>query len=133
LVSSAFCSPSGKARKRSSTRCSFLQGFLPPLLEAPRAGARLEVLDVAEEHGHEHGGRSLQRGRVMSISPTPRMPYFRASLNCVSRLTPTASLGSLLRNTLIVDVPQKRHHLRIRADRVCYVHEREPHLRRDVA
>src|SRR3954447_20134226 len=28
-------------------------GLLPPLLEAPLAGARLEVLDVAEDHRHE--------------------------------------------------------------------------------
>src|ERR1039457_3693489 len=32
--------------------------LLPPLLEAPLAGARLEVLDVAEDHRHERGGRS---------------------------------------------------------------------------
>src|SRR3712207_7567611 len=30
-----------------------LQGLLPPLLEAPPAGAGLEVLDVAEDQGHE--------------------------------------------------------------------------------
>ena len=29
--------------------------LLSPLLEAPLAGARLEVLDVAEDHGHERG------------------------------------------------------------------------------
>src|ERR1035437_5056595 len=33
-----------------------LAGLLPPLLEASLAGARLEVLDVAEDHGHERGG-----------------------------------------------------------------------------
>ena len=49
--------------------------LLPPLLEAPLAGARLEVPDVAEDHGTSVVGRSLQRGRVMSISPTQRMPY----------------------------------------------------------
>src|SRR5207244_8073209 len=30
--------------------------LLPPLLEALLAGARLEVLDVAEDHGYERGG-----------------------------------------------------------------------------
>ena len=33
-----------------------LPGLLPALLEAPLAGARLEVLDVAEDHGHERRG-----------------------------------------------------------------------------
>jgi hypothetical protein len=33
-----------------------LPGLLTPLLEAPLAGARLEVLDVAEEDGYERGG-----------------------------------------------------------------------------
>src|SRR6202011_1514993 len=33
-----------------------LPGLLPALLEAPLAGARLEVLDVAEDQGHERGG-----------------------------------------------------------------------------
>src|SRR5437763_11059644 len=31
-------------------------GRLPPLLEASPAGARLEVLDVAQDHGYERGG-----------------------------------------------------------------------------
>src|ERR1019366_8148765 len=56
LASSAFGSPSGKARKRASSSCSFLQASSPlapePLLPAPR----LEVLDVAQDHGHERGG-----------------------------------------------------------------------------
>src|SRR5205814_10709799 len=30
--------------------------LLPPLLKALLAGARLEVLDVADDHGHDRGG-----------------------------------------------------------------------------
>src|SRR4029453_10047314 len=32
-----------------------LPGLLPPCREAPLPGARLEVLDVAEDQGHERG------------------------------------------------------------------------------
>src|ERR1700686_39206 len=67
LASSALRSPSGRARTRSSSSCSLFQASCrprllfsrrlpPPLLEAPLAGARLEVLDVAEEHRQECGG-----------------------------------------------------------------------------
>ncbi len=49
--------------------------ILPALLEAPPAGTRLEVLDVVEDRGTSVVGRSFQRGRAMSISPTQRMPY----------------------------------------------------------
>ena len=55
LASSAFRSPSGKARKRSNGSCPS-SSLLPPLLEAPLAGARLEVIDVAEDHGQQRGG-----------------------------------------------------------------------------
>ena len=40
-------------------------------------------------------GRSLQRGLVMSISPTPRMPYLSSQARMASRASrPPASLGS---------------------------------------
>src|SRR3954451_11382201 len=56
LVSSALRAPSGRARNRSSTSCSLRPRLLPPPLEAPRAGPRLEVLDVGEDQGHERRG-----------------------------------------------------------------------------
>ena len=45
---------------------------------------------------------------------------------------PPASVGQLVQEALVLDVLQKGHHLRMRADHVGDVQERQPHLRRDV-
>ena len=45
---------------------------------------------------------------------------------------PPASVGQLVQEALVLDVLEKRHHLRMRADHVRDVEERQPHLRRDV-
>src|SRR3712207_7509674 len=39
---------------------------ISPALEAPRAGARLEILDVAEDHGHECGRADRKSTRLNS-------------------------------------------------------------------
>ena len=78
-------------------------------------------------------GRSLQRGLVMSISPTQRMPYLSSQARMASRASrPPASLGSSSRKPSSSTCSQERHHLRMRADHVGDVQERQPHLRRDV-
>ena len=78
-------------------------------------------------------GRSLQRGLVMSISPTQRMPYLsRQASDGVARFPPARELRQLVQEALVLDVLQERHHLRMRADHVRDVQERQPHLRRDV-
>jgi hypothetical protein len=78
--------------------------LLPPLLEAPRAGARLEVLDVAEDHGHERGGvlagrspasRRGQRARNLDL-PAPPSSAMRAV---------TMRTGALGRLELITQIP----------------------------
>ena len=45
---------------------------------------------------------------------------------------PPSSVGQLVEEAVVLDVLQKRHHLRMRADHVRDVQERQPHLRRDV-
>ena len=45
---------------------------------------------------------------------------------------PPASFGQLVQEALVLDVLQKGHHVRMRADHVRDVQERQPHLRRDV-
>ncbi len=45
---------------------------------------------------------------------------------------PPSSLGSSLQEVLVRDVLQKCHHVRMRADHVRDVEERQPHLGRDV-
>ena len=107
--------------------------LLPPLLEAPRAGARLEVPDVAEDHGHERGGAlAPPRPRDVDLADAAHAVLVEPRRDGVSRLPPARELGQLVQEALILDVLQERHHLRMRADHVRDVQERQPHLRRDV-
>ena len=75
LVSSAFCSPSGRARRRDSTSCSFCCAFCRPCSKRRSAAPGSKSLTLSRITGTSVVGRSLQRGLVMSISPTQRMPY----------------------------------------------------------
>ena len=78
-------------------------------------------------------GRSLQRGLVMSISPTQRMPYVvEVGLDGVARFPAALERRQLVEEALVLDLLEKRHHLWMRADHVRDVEERQPHLRRDV-
>jgi hypothetical protein len=61
------------------------------------------------------------------------MPYFSSHASMASRASrPPAEPGQLVQETLVLDVVQKRHHVRMRADHVRDVQERQPHLRCDV-
>jgi hypothetical protein len=103
------------------------------LLEAPLAGARLEVLDVAEDHGHERGGAfAPARPRDVDLADAAHAVLVEVGLDGVSRFPPARELGQLVQEALVLDVLQERHHLRMRADHVRDVQERQPHLRRDV-
>src|ERR671920_2479872 len=71
--------------------------LLPPLLEAPRAGARLEVLDVAEDHGHERGGAlAPTRPRDVDLADAAHTVLFEPRLDGVSRFPPARELGQLV-------------------------------------
>jgi hypothetical protein len=60
---------------RQTQQTFLLPGFRPSLLDrrAPAPGSK--CLMLPRRMGPSMVGRSLQRGLVMSISPTPRMPY----------------------------------------------------------
>src|SRR6202035_5747287 len=66
-----------------------LPSLLPALLEAAPAGARLEVLDVAEYEGHERG-RALAptRPRDVDLADAAHAVLFEPRLHGVSRFAP---------------------------------------------
>src|SRR6478735_3266195 len=63
--------------------------LLPPLIEAPRAGARLEVLDIAEDHGNERGGTlTPTRPGDVDLADAAHAVLCEPRLDGVSRLPP---------------------------------------------
>ena len=133
LASSALRSPSGRARKRSSTSCSFAHASCRPCSKRRSTGAWLEVLDVAEDHGHERGGAfAPTRPRDVDLADAAHAVLVEEGPDGVSRLPPAGELGQLVQEVLVLDVFQEGHHLRMRADHVRDIQERQPHLRRDV-
>jgi len=126
FVSSDFCSPSAGPAIAPALP---VPSSTPPaaLLESSLAGARVEVLDIAEDHGTSVVGRSLQRGLVMSISPTQRMPYLSRKHRWRFSLRALPQSRQLVEETLVLDVCRKSHDLRMRADDVRNVQERQTH------
>ncbi|SCF95732.1 hypothetical protein GA0115255_112862 [Streptomyces sp. Ncost-T6T-2b] len=74
FVSSAFRSPSGRARSRDSTSRSAWSAFCRPCSKRRSAAPGPKFRTLSRIGGTSVAGRSLHRGRVMSISPTQRMP-----------------------------------------------------------
>src|SRR5207248_10280575 len=67
--------------------------LLPPLLEAPLAGARLEVLDVAEDDGHERGGAfAPTRPRDVDLAHAAHAVLVEVGPDGVSRFPPARQL-----------------------------------------
>src|SRR6266550_3126036 len=95
LTSSAFCSPSGRVRKRSSNSCSFAHASCRPCSNRRTPAPGSKFLMLPRSTGMSVVGRSLQRGLVMSISPTQRMPYMSRKPRIASRASrPPANAGS---------------------------------------
>src|SRR5213082_3462786 len=118
LASSAFRSPSGKTRKRSSSSCSFFQASCRPCSKR-RLGARLDVPDVAEEDGHERGGAfAPTRPRDVDLADAAHAVLVEPGPDGVARFPPARALGQLVQEALVLDVLQKSHHVRMRADHV---------------
>lgn len=74
-AASALRSPSGRARRRDRTSCSFWRAFCRPCSKRCAAAPGPKFLTLSRIRGTSVVGRSRQRGLVMSISPTQRMPY----------------------------------------------------------
>src|SRR5207253_11029072 len=71
-----------------------LPGLLPPLLEAPLAGARLEVLDVAEDHGQERSGAfAPPRPRDVDLADAAHAVLVEPGPAGLSLLPPSRALG----------------------------------------
>jgi hypothetical protein len=68
----------------------------------------------------------------MSISPAQRMPYLSSQREWRLALRRRPRVEAARPGSLVLDVLQKRHHLRMRADRIGDVEQRQAHLRRDV-
>src|SRR5437667_8040203 len=63
--------------------------LLPPLLEALLAGARLEVLDVAEDHGYERGGAfAPTRPRDVDLANAAHAVHLEEGPDGVPRIRP---------------------------------------------
>ena len=133
FVSSAFCSPSGNARKRSSSSCSFLRASCRPCSKRRCACARLEVLDVAEERA-ARASRAFAPARPRDVDLADAAHAVLSSQAWIaSRASrPPASAGQLIQEIVIVDAAAETRRPRVRADRVRDVEQRQPHLRRDV-
>ena len=133
LASSAFRSPSGRARKRSSSSCSFAQASCRPCSKRRSPAPGSKFLMLPRITGTSVVGRSLQRGlRDVDLADAAHAVLVEVGLDGVSRFPPARELGQLVQEALVLDVLQKRHHVRMRADHVRDVQERQPHLRRDV-
>src|SRR5205085_10346489 len=103
------------------------------MLESLCAGARLEVLDVAEEDGDERGGPfAPTRPGDVDLADAAHAVHIEKASNGVPRFPTTRQRGQLVQEAIIVDALQKRHYLRMRADHVGDAEECQPHLRRDV-
>src|SRR4029077_9806214 len=107
--------------------------LLAALLEAPFAGAWLEVLDVAEDHGYERGGAFAPTWpRDVDLTDAAHAVHVEVGPDGVSSFAPAIELRQSVQEAVVLDVWQKRHHVRMRTDGVCDVQKRQPHLRRDV-
>jgi hypothetical protein len=103
------------------------------LLEAPHASARLEVPDVVEDDGHERGGAfAPARSRDIDLADAPHAVLVEVGPDGVACFLPARELGQLVQEAVVVDVLQEGHDLRIRADDVGDVEQRQAHLRGDV-
>src|SRR4029078_7312526 len=80
----AFSSPSGSARRRFSTSSSFARATSSPCSKRRSPAPGSAFLTWPRISGRSVGGRSLQRGLEMSISPTQRMPYLSSQARIAS-------------------------------------------------
>jgi hypothetical protein len=68
----------------------------------------------------------------VDLAYTAHAVLVEPGLDDVSCFPPALELGQLIEEVLVLDVLQERHYLRVRADHVRDVQQRQPYLRRDV-
>src|ERR1019366_2318856 len=75
--------------------------LFPPLLEALLAGARLEVLDVAQDHRHERGGAfTPTRPRDVDLTDAAHAVLVKEGPDGVPRFPPALKLSQLVQEAL---------------------------------
>ena len=88
------------ARTRASSSCSFAHASWRPCSKRRSPAPGSKFLTLPRITGTSVVGRSLQRGLVMSISPTQRMPYLSRKARMASRASrPPASVPSSSRKS----------------------------------
>ena len=134
FASRAFCSPSGSARRRSSSSCSCSRASSRPCSKRRLPAPGSKLLTLPRISGTSVAGRSLQRGlRDVHLAGAAHPVPLQVGLDRVPCLRPRppssrARPGSRRRRRLLQELDQ----LRVRADHVGHVQEREPHLGGDV-
>src|SRR5207249_4382524 len=100
--------PVGQGPQALQQLLFLLPGLLPPLLEAPLAGARLEVPDVAEDQGQERGGAFAPAWlRDVDLADAAHAVLVEPGPDGVSRFPPARELGQLVQEAVGLDVLQK--------------------------
>jgi len=109
------------------------------LFEAPLGLAWREVPDVVEDQRHERGGALAPAwpGDV-DLADASHAVLLEVGPDRFLRFPPARELRQLVQEglvlaTLVRDVLQEPHDVRMRANHVRDVQQRQPHLRRDVA
>src|SRR5260370_18221480 len=108
LASSDFRSPSGRARKRSSTSCCFAHASSCPCSKRRAPAPSSKFLNVAEDHGHERGGAlAPTRPRDVDLADAAHAVLVEPRLDGVPRFPPARELAHLVQETLILHVLPK--------------------------
>ncbi len=84
-ISSAFCSPSGRPRTRSKSSRFFSSAWRRPSSKRCVAAPGSKLSRLLTIIGTSIVGRSPHLGRVMSISPTHRLPYLSRKSSSAAR------------------------------------------------
>ena len=88
---------------------------------------------MSEDHRHEDR-RLLAPPRPgdVDLTSAPHPVPIQIGLDGFARLVAAREHGHLVQEVLTIDIPQERDNVRERADHICHVQQREPHLRGDI-
>ena len=86
-----------------------LRRFLSPVLEAALAGARLEILDVGQDHRQKRRGAfAPTRPGDVDLADAAHAVVVEVGADRVARSRPPSTLASSSRKSVVVDVVQER-------------------------
>src|SRR6185295_14488102 len=97
--------PVGQGAQARQDLLFLLSGLLPSLLEALLGGARTEILDVAEEDGHEHRGAfAPTRPRDVDLADAAHAVRVEPGPDGVSRFPAAREPGQVVQESVVLDV-----------------------------